>query len=74
MTFDDDFVRLNLPEATINMPCKDIGVEWPPPDVLMVKVGSTIVAMTRSSHSQITDEQRRGMTNVCRGAEYRVDG
>lgn len=34
MTFDDDFVRLNLSIGVRNIPLKAIGLEWPPPELL----------------------------------------
>jgi hypothetical protein len=58
--FDDDFI---IVQGTRYLaPC------WPPPDYIRVKGDGQIFQCT--NHSAITDAQREGMTNVCRGAEY----
>ena len=62
MTFDDDHVMI----AGKRIRCKDIGIEWPPPEDMEL----WDFHWKRKRFSQITDEQRADMTNVCRGAEY----
>ena len=69
MTFDDDFVVLNFDGGTKRIRCRDLGIDWPPPEKLTV-AGFTL---TRSRFSSITDEQRADMTHVCRGAEYECE-
>lgn len=73
MTFEDDFVQLNLPNGRgpLRQTCKALGVDWPPPEFIALAGGpfSTPV-YRRVRYSEITDEQRQGMTHVCRGAEY----
>lgn len=79
MTFEDDFARLNWSIGVFDVPLVKLELEWPPPDLIFV--GDEIRAATpdddpglvmrRVSMSAITDEQRSGMTHVCRGAEYR---
>jgi len=73
MTFDDDFLR--LPTAILaslgfagkqDVFCRALDIDWPPPERLNIAG----VALVRISISEITDEQRAGMTHVCRGAEY----
>lgn len=66
MTFDDDFVQLEGPHATIHMACKQLGLDWPPPHMIKALGG----VYNRDSYSKITDEQRAGMTHVARGAVY----
>ena len=66
MTFDDDFLRLVFDHGVKNVTCKSVGIDWPPPP--MLDVGGFI--LLRKSYSQITDEQREGLTHVARGAEY----
>lgn len=66
MTFDDDYMHLVFDHGVKNVTCKSVGIEWPPPP--MLDVGGFI--MVRNRYSSITDEQREGMTHICRGAEY----
>lgn len=74
MTFDDDFVRLCTRHGNINTPLKDLGIEWPPPEVLRLQFGGEFQSIDyrRVRMSNITDEQRAEMTHVARGAEYRL--
>lgn len=72
MTFDNDFMRLE----GLNITLKSIHLEWPPPPFLKlyrpVATGLPPEELTykRVRCSEITDEQRAGMTHVARGAEY----
>ncbi len=69
MTFDDDFCQFETEfGAPMRFTCKELKVEWPPPEFIELM----IFRFKRESFSQITDEQRDGMTHVCRGAVYRV--
>lgn len=80
MTFDDDFVRINLGVGTFNLRLRDVGLEWPPPERAIIDKDGTFreatdgdpsfLVMVRITMSQITDEQRAEMTHVARGAEY----
>lgn len=72
MTFDDDFVRIPIAtlDRSINVMLAKIGVEWPPPEDLMING----LHYRQIRCSEITDEQRAGMTNVIRGAEYEYVG
>lgn len=71
MTFDDDFIRVPFWSGHRDFPCKALKIDWPPP----ARIGFFGVELERVRMSEITDEQRQGMTHVCRGAEYRpVDG
>ncbi len=67
MTFDDDHIRLVFPQGDRNIPCKVLGIEWPPPQFIVI--GAQM--FNRERCSQITDEQRANMTHVVRGAEYK---
>jgi len=67
MTFDDDFVQLNLDGGVKRPTCKSLGLEWPPPEEIVF----ASFVFERIRYSEITDEQREGMTHVCRGAEYK---
>lgn len=79
-TFPDDFVRLHLGIGTRDIPLGALGLEWPPPDRIVIDPGRgareptpddpPAFIMRRVSHSRITDDQRAGMTHVARGAEY----
>lgn len=68
MTFDDDFVLLNIATGPLRITCKRLGIHWPPPETLLVE--SIGMEFTRLRHSSISDKERAGMTRVCRGAEY----
>ena len=79
MTYDDDFVRLNLVIQVLNVRCKELGLEWPPPERIAIDgknvreatdndPPSSVMVMDRMS--EITDDQRSQMTHVARGAEY----
>jgi hypothetical protein len=79
MTYDDDFVRLNLVAGTVNVTCKELNLQWPPPDRIAIDGENVREAtaddpiwkvMIMDRMSEITDEQREGMTHVARGAEY----
>lgn len=65
-TLDDDFIQLQRQVDTLNVPCSQIGVEWPPPP-LMVFAG---MVYQRVSLSALTDEESQAMPNVARGALY----
>jgi hypothetical protein len=66
MTFDDDFIRVCFQTGQRNYVLKSLGLAWPPPELIDIAG----FQFKRSSMSSITDEQRAGMTHVCRGAEY----
>lgn len=66
MTFADDHLHLDTPSGVHLVPCQSLGLEWPPPE----RVNINGVTYERQTLSSITDEQREGMTNVCRGALY----
>jgi hypothetical protein len=66
MTYDDDFLQLEFAGGTRRVACRTLGVDWPPPERITV-MG---FEMVRDSFSQITDEQRAGLTMLMRGARY----
>lgn len=66
MTFDDDYVQLELPHGTVRATCRSLGLMWPPP--MELDYHGTILCQV--SRSGITDVQRKGMTHVMRGARY----
>lgn len=66
MTFNDDLLILVFDGATKRPSLQSCGLEWPPPERIEI-LGFTMV---RTRMSAITDEQRAGMTHVCRAAEY----
>lgn len=68
MTFDDDFVIVGGVRATL----KSLGLEWPPPPFMQINMHGEApeLFVKRLRCSEITDEQRAGMTHVCRGALY----
>lgn len=66
MTFDDDMMVLRFDGGTKFIPIKFAGMDWPPPEEF--EIGGFKMKMSR--RSQLTDDQRAGMTNVCRCAEY----
>lgn len=73
MTFDDDFVQLNLPgyKGTLRQFCAQLGIDWPPPEFIRISGGPFSTPVYRRIRmSEITDAQRAEMTRVCRGAEY----
>lgn len=82
MTYDDDFIQLHMeffgqPRIMLN----NVGLSWPPPELLYMDADQGLreaakddekkFIFERIRFSQITDEQREGMTNVARGAEYK---
>jgi hypothetical protein len=72
MTFDDDFIRIPISviDRSINVPLKMLGLEWPPPE----EISYSGLIYKRERYSEITDEQRKDMTHVVRGAEYSYVG
>lgn len=68
MTFDDDFIQLEFRGGTKRILCSAAGIQWPPPPELDVDG----FRMRLESMSRITDEQRSGLTRLCRGAVYVV--
>ena len=80
MTFDDDYVQLLDANGKVigQVLCKKINMEWPPPPVIVVTGGGPgspypvpTTEFQRIRYSQLTDEERKAMSHVCRGAEYR---
>lgn len=67
MTFEDDMAYLQFDGGLKIVALKKLGLEWPPPENIVVAG----FPMTQTRRSQLTDEQREGMTHVCRCAEYR---
>ena len=82
MTFDDDSIRIG---GTWLYSCKSLGLEWPPPVNLHVVLGRDrfaggialvdqplpgTVLYRQVSRSQLSDDQRAGMSRVFRAAEY----
>lgn len=70
MTFDDDFIQITTETGVKRMYCKALGLEWPPPEVINLSG----FLYERVRYSQITDEQRTGLTMLMRGAEYTLVG
>lgn len=69
MTFDDDMIQLEWPAGQVQrFWCANHCISWPPPEEIQF-FGFTWV---REKMSQITDDQRKDMTHVCRGAVYKV--
>ena len=66
MTFDDDFVLIQMQGGPRRWRCEPLGLEWPPPELIDIEG----FQFKRVRYSKITDEQRADMTSVCRGAEY----
>lgn len=75
MTFDDDYIQIELPgySGTLRQFCAQRGMDWPPPETLRIGGGRSTSVYRRESFSQITDAERLEMTNVCRGALYVFD-
>lgn len=70
MTFDDDFVRFQMDLGRLDVSIKSLNLDWPPPTQIIYHG----VVFERVSMSQLTDEQRAEMNQLCRGAEYQVIG
>lgn len=66
MTFDDDFVLLHTASGPRRPTCQSLGITWPPPETLEI-LG---LIWVRARMSSLSDEDRQGMSHVCRGAEY----
>lgn len=72
-TFKDDYIVLVLPNnrGRLRKTCVSLGITWPPPEFIELAGGPISTPRYRCVRfSQITDEQRKTMTHVCRGAEY----
>lgn len=41
-TFDSDFIQVHLTIQTFNIPCKMVGLEWPPPERIYIDKGMWI--------------------------------
>ena len=67
MTFDDDMAYLQFDGGLKIVPISALGLSWPPPE----KIEVAGFPMQRTRLSSLTDEQRKGMTHVCRAAEYK---
>jgi len=80
MTFDSDFIRLHLNITTADIPCKKVGLEWPPPEQLFLEDDGRFrparpnddpeAIMVRRNLSSLPDNVIEGATMVARGAEY----
>lgn len=66
MTFDDDTLILMFDGGRKIAYVKKCGLQWPPPELIEIQG----FKMRQTRRSEITDEQRAGMTHVCRCAEY----
>lgn len=68
MTFDDDFVQVEIPGQQLKrFGCASNGIDWPPPETMPY---FNDVLLVRQSMSSITDTERADMTHVARGALY----
>lgn len=67
MIFDDDFLQLEFAGGTKRATARGLGfTSWPPPE----KINVMGFDMIRVSASEITDDQRKELTMVMRGARY----
>lgn len=69
MTFDNDFIVLKTEGRPLWLSCQSLGLDWPPPETYHFQ-GFKFTQMRRS---QLTDDERAGLTHVCRGAEYQCE-
>lgn len=89
VTHESDFVRLHTKVfGVLNIPLRKLGLEWPPPERLIMDLDDDRKFMVReptedddpntvfrrTNLSRITDEQMEGMEHVARGAEYKYEG
>lgn len=65
-TLDDDFIQLQRQVDMLNVPCSHLGIEWPPPPLLVIAG----MVYQQVSMSALTDEESQAMPNVARGASY----
>lgn len=80
-TFDDDMVRVHFSVGTFDLRCKDVGLEWPPPKLIvttpvgLLREATTAdegqFVMARQNYSKLDDETVAGIEGLIRGAEYR---
>ncbi len=72
MTFDDDFCQFEHDGRMWRTKLRDLGFEWPPPPTIEDETESLpgVRLWVRESISQITDDDRAGMSHVARGALY----
>jgi hypothetical protein len=69
-TLPNDFCRFMMPDGThAHVRCADIGVEWPPPDLVLLEGPQLKGLYRRERFSQLTDTQA-DHPNLARGAEY----
>lgn len=71
MTYDTDMVRLHLTVGTHTIPCKALGLEWPPPERITELNGVALDpdVLVRARMSALTDEQANH-PSLARAAEY----
>jgi hypothetical protein len=77
---ENDFIRLKLNYAgDVNIPCKRIRLDWPPPERICLDHGKIREAVSgddenniliRKRHSQLSDEVAQSSPCLARGAEY----
>ncbi len=65
-TFNDDMIRVEMEGGTKMFRCKDLGIDWPPPEEIDI-YGFTFVKV---GQSQLTDKMMETITKVIRGAQY----
>jgi hypothetical protein len=69
-TYDNDMVRLHFTIGAQTIPCKALGLEWPPPERIVELNGTTFEPpLIRVRMSQLTDEMA-DHPHLARGAEY----
>jgi hypothetical protein len=67
MTFDDDVIVVHFDAGVRRYTLKSLGLTWPPPE----KIEFMGFPFVRTNYSALTDNERKAMTHVFRGAEYR---
>ncbi len=68
-TFKDDFVRLIHVDGVMDITLKDLGMSWPPPEVLDLELNGCDYLFDRIRMSPQSDDERKN-SNTPRGAMY----
>jgi len=66
VTFDDDFVRLQMLDGFHDWYLKPLNLEWPPPLIITIDG----FQFRRVDMASMTDEERASRSDAIRGAVY----
>lgn len=65
-TFNTDFCRIQFTGGTRDLTCKQLGIDWPPPEYLEIHG----FKFRLFNYSKLTDADLEQITLIARGAVY----